>query len=263
MRRACRWAATSRPRPAGAAPRFLVWALKDPEGANLDRIQIVKGWTAADGTKEAIYDVGVRRRPQARLRRRSASYRGHRRRRLRAVERARRRRALDGVDRSGVRSGAARVLLRAGVREPDLPLEHVGGHSRRREAAATAAAHDPGARLVVADLVLALRRSTGGGEGGAGVTFALIGLFGCRRPGGSLPPPRPAPERVGRGARALALPGPVRDRVLRDRAGGDALPARRLAAVRGGRAGRDRRLADQRRAGAGCSCSSPACSATR
>jgi hypothetical protein len=42
---------------AGAAPRFLVWALKDPEGANLDRIQVVKGWTAADGTKEAIYDV--------------------------------------------------------------------------------------------------------------------------------------------------------------------------------------------------------------
>jgi hypothetical protein len=39
------------------APRFLVWALKDPEGASLDRIQVVKGWTTADGTQEAIYDV--------------------------------------------------------------------------------------------------------------------------------------------------------------------------------------------------------------
>jgi hypothetical protein len=42
---------------ATSAPRFLIWALKDPEGASLDRIQIVKGWTTADGTEEAIYDV--------------------------------------------------------------------------------------------------------------------------------------------------------------------------------------------------------------
>lgn len=42
----------------GRAPRFLVWALRDPDGANLDRIQIVKGWLNADGTTaERIYDV--------------------------------------------------------------------------------------------------------------------------------------------------------------------------------------------------------------
>ncbi len=43
---------------AGAAPTFLVAALKDPLGANLDRIQIVKGWLDAKGeTHEQVYDV--------------------------------------------------------------------------------------------------------------------------------------------------------------------------------------------------------------
>ena len=42
------------------APSFLVAALRDPEGANLDRVQIVKGWVATDGsTQERIYDVAV------------------------------------------------------------------------------------------------------------------------------------------------------------------------------------------------------------
>lgn len=44
--------------PAGKAPSFLVAALKDPIGANLDRIQIVKGWLDAKGElHEQVYDV--------------------------------------------------------------------------------------------------------------------------------------------------------------------------------------------------------------
>lgn len=46
--------------PAGKSPSFLVAALKDQLGGNLDRIQIIKGWLDADGTtKERIYDVAV------------------------------------------------------------------------------------------------------------------------------------------------------------------------------------------------------------
>jgi hypothetical protein len=46
--------------PGGAAPTFMVRALRDPDGANLDRIQIIKGWLDDDGdTQERIYDVAV------------------------------------------------------------------------------------------------------------------------------------------------------------------------------------------------------------
>ena len=56
--------------PPGRAPGFLVAALKDPIGANLDRIQIVKGWLTGDGRlEEKVYDVvwadADRRKPGA------------------------------------------------------------------------------------------------------------------------------------------------------------------------------------------------------
>jgi hypothetical protein len=44
--------------PAGKAPSFLVAAMKDSIGANLDRYQIVKGWMDKDGKlHEKVYDV--------------------------------------------------------------------------------------------------------------------------------------------------------------------------------------------------------------
>jgi hypothetical protein len=44
--------------PKGKAPSFMLWALRDPEGANLDRLQIVKGWLDDKGkTHEKVFDV--------------------------------------------------------------------------------------------------------------------------------------------------------------------------------------------------------------
>ena len=39
------------------APTFAVWAVKDPTSGNLDRIQIIKGWTKHGQSFEKIYDV--------------------------------------------------------------------------------------------------------------------------------------------------------------------------------------------------------------
>ena len=50
-------------------PRFLIAAMRDPEGANLDRVQIIKGWLDAAGeTHERVYDIAWSgdRKPDAR-----------------------------------------------------------------------------------------------------------------------------------------------------------------------------------------------------
>jgi hypothetical protein len=42
----------------GKSPSFMIRALRDPDNANLDRVQVIKGWLDADGkTHERIYDV--------------------------------------------------------------------------------------------------------------------------------------------------------------------------------------------------------------
>ncbi len=46
----------AKPDPA-KTPSFVVWAVKDPTAANLDRIQIVKGWSKHGQSFEKIYDV--------------------------------------------------------------------------------------------------------------------------------------------------------------------------------------------------------------
>jgi len=55
-------------RPAGAgAPRFVLQAQKDPDGANLDRVQVIKIWLEGGDYKEKIFDVALSggRRPDA------------------------------------------------------------------------------------------------------------------------------------------------------------------------------------------------------
>ena len=42
----------------GKTPTFIIQAIKDAEGANLDRVQVVKGWIDANGkTHEKVFDI--------------------------------------------------------------------------------------------------------------------------------------------------------------------------------------------------------------
>ena len=46
--------------PRGKSPRFLSRAVKDPDGANLDRVQVIKGWRDKTGElHEKIYNVAL------------------------------------------------------------------------------------------------------------------------------------------------------------------------------------------------------------
>lgn len=47
----------SRGEKSKSAPSFMVYALRDPIGANLDRIQIVKSWQDGKETREKVYNV--------------------------------------------------------------------------------------------------------------------------------------------------------------------------------------------------------------
>ena len=42
------------------SPTFLIMAAKDPNGANLERVQVIKGWTNKDGSSsEKVYDIDL------------------------------------------------------------------------------------------------------------------------------------------------------------------------------------------------------------
>ncbi len=46
------------PAPPGVAPTLVITAARDPAGANLDRVQVIKGWLQNDGTaRERVFDV--------------------------------------------------------------------------------------------------------------------------------------------------------------------------------------------------------------
>jgi len=46
--------------PKGQSPRFLIRAVKDPDGANLDRVQVIKGWHDKNGElHEKVYNIAL------------------------------------------------------------------------------------------------------------------------------------------------------------------------------------------------------------
>ena len=156
------------PAPKSKAPTFIVWAVKDPDDANLDRIQIVKGWTRNGQIFEKIYDVAWsnRKAPNAPIRRRSCA---RARRSCRAVgntvdvktatlhERDRRGGAEDGMDRPGLRSEPACVLLRTRAADSHTALDDIRREEAGRSAAEQRARDGAGPRMDFADLVFAER----------------------------------------------------------------------------------------------------------
>ena len=152
----------------GTAPSFVVWAVKDPTSANLDRIQVIKGWTQNGQSFEKIFDVawsGDRKpdkwtRPGAGHPEHGGPREGH------LHQRRRRGGAQDGVDRSGVRREPARLLLRARAGDSHAALDADPGREVRAAAARRRAAHGAGARLELADLVHAVGRGAQERSGG-------------------------------------------------------------------------------------------------
>ena len=157
------------PAAKSKAPTFIVWAVKDPDDANLDRIQIVKGWTRNGQIFEKIYDVAWSNRkrqrggriPDALVRRGRAELPpvGNTVDVKNAVvhQHHRRSRVEDGLDGPGLRPEPIRVLLRAGAADPDTALDDVRREEARRPAAEQRSRDGSGSRVDFADLVFAER----------------------------------------------------------------------------------------------------------
>ena len=116
------------PAPAGKAPTFLVAALKDPRTGNLDRIQVIKGWLDKSGKpQEKIYDVVWGDADRRKIVNGKLTPVGN------TVDVARATwtntigdpELIARVEGPGLRSGGARVLLRARAGDPDAALDRL------------------------------------------------------------------------------------------------------------------------------------------
>ena len=143
------------PPAKGKAPTFIVWAVKDPTSGNLDRIQIVKGWTKSGQSFEKIFDVvwSGDRKPDkwtgvvppigSTVDVENATYTN----------------TIGAVELKTVWTdpefdpSAARLLLRARARDPDAALDHDPGQAARHRAARRRGGYRAGARVGLAHLV--------------------------------------------------------------------------------------------------------------
>ena len=141
------------------APTFIVWAVKDPTSGNLDRIQIVKGWTKSGQSFEKIFDVvwAGDRKPDVASGKvpsigstvdlANATYTNTHR--LNGTE--------NGMDGPGIRSEPPCVLLRPRAGDSHAALDHdsstsIGGADPRRSCRDRS-----GTRVEFADLVYTFR----------------------------------------------------------------------------------------------------------
>ena len=152
----------------GTAPSFVVWAVKDPTSGNLDRIQVVKGWTKNGQSFEKIFDVawsGERKADKWSGRVAGhPEHGGHREGHLHELRRLDG--AQDGVERSRVRREPARVLLRPRAGDSHAAVDSNSGGQVRASAARYRAADGAGTRLELADLVHAVGRGAQNRTGG-------------------------------------------------------------------------------------------------
>ena len=157
------------PAAKSKAPTFIVWGVKDPDDAKLDRIQIVKGWTRNGQIFEKIYNVawsGNRAlKARRRARRRVATGGQHGGCQERDVyEHGRRGGVENSLDRPGLRSEPVRVLLCPRAADSDAALDDVRREKARCPAARQRSDDGSGSCVDVADLVFAERRSAQSGE---------------------------------------------------------------------------------------------------
>ncbi len=152
------------PEPKAKAPIFVLWAVKDPTSGNLDRIQVIKGWSKSGQSFEKIYDVvwAGDRKPEPFTDKVPpiGSTGGSRQRYLH--KRYRRGGAEDRVDRPRLRSEPRCFLLRARAGNPHAALDHAPSQGARHRTAGHRARHGAGTRLELADLVHAQRPGTRG-----------------------------------------------------------------------------------------------------
>ncbi len=143
----------------GKPPAFLVYAMRDPEGPNLDRLQIIKGWLDKDGnSQERVFDVAVSGGRKIDRDGRcktsvgntvdvaNASY----------TQQHRRRNVVRVLEGSDVRRDAARVLLRARHSDSVAALDRVRPETFRHQDGRLRSDDGHRPRVHVADLVHAI-----------------------------------------------------------------------------------------------------------